>query len=635
MPTELVSDPIAELQRLERENAALDEQVKLLVRTEQRLFRTERERERELARIRALSELSLVSVGTDGPSTILERAAELVRASFDVDTVLAVCLLRAAEAGNHEQLVTAGLPQGHASPSSAVLDRVRRLISCSGGTPCVGARLSAAPGAEALAEISTALCAADQRVVACVPLTAVAGRVAGIVIGTRGERRAAFHRETLTAAHEPFLALLRLHLERALESCVLMQDLRQRTAELAASLAHLERAQQELLQAQKLQAIGQLAGGVAHEFNNILTVILGHAELAQNRIAPDRPEAADLQQVIAAGARAASVTQQLLAFGRKQRLRREAIDLNQLASAMASMVGRLLGEGIELSLHLHVGLEPAFGDRGQLEQAVLNLVVNARDALPRGGHVRIHTRPATVTDVELCAEHFDPADHVVLAVADDGVGMDAATRARIFEPFFTTKGLARGSGLGLAMVYGFVKQSNGFIGVVSELSGGSTFTLVLPTANVRPAAAQARSPGARANPEPGATILLVEDEDAIRRLAARLLTSAGFRVVEAATGEAALAAFENASGAIDVLVADVAVPRMNGIDLARELRCRAAALPVVWISGYAPEHLDSVRGTLAPCRVLQKPYQGQALVRAVRELLEAARALPKPPAATS
>ncbi len=628
MSTELAPDPVAEIERLERENAALDVQVKLLVRTEQRLCRARAEHERELARIRALGELSLAVTGAEEPAPILERAVELLRATFDVDTVLAVCVLRGADGNPSEQRVVAtGVPAERAALSVDLVERIRGFASSARGTAYAGASLSLPACPQALAVLGAALLPEAETLLASVPLAAVGGRAAGVVMAARGARRASFHRETLSAEHEPFLALLGLHLERALESCALTRDLRVRGEQLAASLTHLERAQEELLQAQKLQAIGQLAGGVAHEFNNILTVILGHAELAQNRVSPERPEAADLQQVISAGRRAATVTQQLLAFGRKQRLRREPIDLNELASAMASMVGRSLGEGIELGLSLHVGLAPAFGDRGQLEQAVLNLVVNARDALPRGGRVRIQTRPAHAADVELCGEDFDPPDHVVLEVADDGIGMDAATRARIFEPFFTTKGLAKGSGLGLAMVYGYLKQSQGFVGVASEPGRGTTLALVLPSANKRPAAA-ATADGVSGQRPPSATILLVEDEDAIRRLASRLLESAGWRVVEAATGDAAVTAFERAGGRIDLLIADVAVPRMNGIDLAIELRRKLPALPVVLISGYASEQLDGLREGLAACRVLQKPFAGQVLVATVRELLATASRSP-------
>ena len=621
MTSDTPISPQAELERLRRENATLDEQVKLLVRMEQRYHRARTEHERELARIRTLGELSLACIGVEDPATILERAVELVRATFDVDAVLAICAGDERHLHDDREPWVACAPPTAWPVSAAGVATVRHAAS---------RELAASIGApdSTHAELAAALDVEPAALVAWMPLASASGRFRGALLARRAERRAAFHREQLDPKHEPFLNLLRAHLERALESCILTRDLRERgrelaatNAELAASLDELEHAQEELLQSQKLQAIGQLAGGVAHDFNNLLTVILGHAEFARMRIPAGSPARDDVLQVIEAGNRAAVITQQLLAFGRKQRLTKEIVDLNELASATGRMLGRLLGEVVELRLVLHPNVPNAYCDRGQLEQAVLNLVVNARDAMPGGGQIQIVTRPATAADVERCGEDFDPRRFTVLAVEDDGVGMTDEVRARVFEPFFTTKGPASGAGLGLAMVYGYVKQSQGFVTVESEVGKGTTFTLVLPTE--RPS--DDRPAPRRASPPPvvgdGSTILVVEDDPTLRFVVGRALGEAGWNVIEAESVAEALAAVEHHGREVGVLVADVVMPRADGVELALRLRERWPELPVLLISGYPPERVEARRALLGPHRLLAKPFTGEQVVAEVQALL--------------
>ncbi|MBK7973641.1 MAG: response regulator [Deltaproteobacteria bacterium] len=623
--------PLAELERLRRENATLDEQVKLLVRMEQRFHRARTEHERELARIRTLGDLSLACIGVEDPATILECAVEVMRATFDVDAALAICVGDDERRPNDGAPWVACAPPGAWEASEAGVDAARRAAERAFDASIASPAATGEAGRAAHAALAAALGLEPAALVACMPLASPSGRFRGALVARRGERRAAFHRERLDPKHEPFLMLMRAHLERALESCTLTRDLRERgrelaaaNADLAASLEELRRAQ-ELLQSQKLQAIGQLAGGVAHDFNNLLTVILGHAEFARMRIPAGSPARDDVVQVIEAGNRAATITQQLLAFGRKQRLTKEVVDLNELASATGRMLARLIGERIQLKLVFQPDVASAYCDRGQLEQAVLNLVVNARDAMPNGGEIRIVTRAATATDVERCGEEFDPTRYVVLAVEDDGVGMPAEVRAHVFEPFFTTKGLASGAGLGLAMVYGYVKQSQGYVSVESEVGRGSTFTLVLPTERPGEGRVAPRSNPAPAAVGDGSTILVVEDDPTLRMVAVRAIGEAGWTVIEAESADAALTAVEKHGGVVDLLVADVVLPRADGVELANRLRKRWPALPVLLISGYPPERLEARRALAGEHRLLAKPFTCDQLVAEAQALLAEAR----------
>jgi two-component system, cell cycle sensor histidine kinase and response regulator CckA len=377
-----------------------------------------------------------------------------------------------------------------------------------------------------------------------------------------------------------------------------------------------------LRQAQKMEAIGQLAGGVAHDFNNLLTAILGYAKFAADSLPPGDQRRQDVEEVIKAGQRAAVLTRQLLAFSRTQVLQSTLVDLNVLVTGITDMLRRLIREHITLDLALLPGLALVRADAGQLEQVVMNLVVNARDAMERGGRLTIET-----TNVQLDATFGLPNQvvlsgwYVMLAVGDNGHGMDETTKRHLFEPFFTTKERGKGTGLGLATVYGIVKQSEGYIWVDSEPGQGSTFRVYLPRAERQ---TEADRPGVA--PAPGSegseTLLLVEDEAGVRDLARRMLVQAGYRVLVAANGEEAQLIFSEQHRSIDLLVTDVIMPGISGPDLFRRLTAERAGLRVVYISGYATEatarqlELDSGRP------YVQKPFTASQLATSVRGVLD-------------
>ena len=379
------------------------------------------------------------------------------------------------------------------------------------------------------------------------------------------------------------------------------------------------RLEAQLRQSQKMETVGRLAGGVAHDFNNLLTVILGNAGMALERIPPDSKES--ITEIIAAADRAANLTRQLLAFSRKQVLQTSVVNVNSIVSGIERMLRRLLDESIEF----HTVLDPSVGsvkvDTSQVEQVIVNLVVNAKDAMPDGGRLVIQTTSAEVGLPTFGDGNADvtPGSYVRVSVSDTGVGMDATTRSQIFEPFFTTKTRDKGTGLGLAMVYGIVRQSGGHLTVQSAVGKGSTFSIYLPRVD-QPAVAPERRLHERAGPLSGSeTILLVEDEEAVRTLATMVLKKYGYQVLTAANGEEAcrLAADHQ----IDLLVTDVVMPRMNGKDLASTLRSRHPGLPIVFMSGYTGE---TVAVHLTRDHVfLQKPFSPAGLATTVRRALDA------------
>ena len=383
------------------------------------------------------------------------------------------------------------------------------------------------------------------------------------------------------------------------------------------------RLESQLLQSQKLESIGRLAGGVAHDFNNHLTVILGYCGLLLEHLAADDPNRARVIDVRRAGERAATLTRQLLAFGRKQLLSPSPVSLNQIVSSMETMLRRLVPENIDVSTVLAPGLGAAMADTGQIEQVLMNLVVNARDAMPEGGELRIETAnvdlksPAGERDRGL-----DPGAYVTLAVTDTGIGMDERTRALIFEPFFTTKDLGKGTGLGLAMVYGIVKQSGGVIAVRSEPGEGSAFTVYFPRIDARagqipPAPVVERSRSGQG------TILLVEDQQAVRGLVAQVLQSFGYHVIEAGSGSQALALPESQVRSVDLLITDVVMPGMSGSELAARMSARREGLRVLFISGWAPNAIVQ-QGILEPSPAfLQKPFSPAQITARVGEMLSA------------
>jgi two-component system, cell cycle sensor histidine kinase and response regulator CckA len=380
--------------------------------------------------------------------------------------------------------------------------------------------------------------------------------------------------------------------------------------------------EERLLQAEKIESLGRLAGGIAHDFNNILTAILGYTEmLLVDRSAAD-PDRADLEQIRKAGLRAAALTQQLLAFSRKQVLMPRDVDLNEEVSGVQAMLGRLLRADITLTCAF--ADEPAVVrvDPAQIGQVIVNLVLNARDALPAGGRIALAIARVAASEIQAPPDvRPDDGHYVRLRVSDDGVGLTAEARAHLFEPFFTTKPVGKGTGLGLASVYGIVRQSNGFIVVDSEEGQGTTFTMHFPAVEpaTRPEAADRRT-AARGGSE---TILLVEDEDAVRVIVSTVLRRQGYKVLEAATPTAAIELFGRDSD-ISLLLTDVVMPEMTGPALAQRLVSVRPELRVLFISGYTDMAIPTDSPT-SNVSFLSKPFQASVLADRVRELLSRAK----------
>jgi PAS domain S-box-containing protein len=379
--------------------------------------------------------------------------------------------------------------------------------------------------------------------------------------------------------------------------------------------------QQQLLQAQKMDAVGRLAGGVAHDFNNLLTAIRGNAELLLLDIPPGDPRREDVEEIRKASDRAATLTRQLLAFSRRQVLQPRVLDLNGVVREMERMLRRLIGEDVELATRLDPALGQVRADPGQVEQVVLNLAVNARDAMPSGGRLTVETRNVELgEELKRAYPYVVPGAYVLLSVSDSGQGMDAETRERAFEPFFTTKPAGRGTGLGLSTVYGIVKQSGGFIWIDSELGRGTCIRIYLPPVG-EPAAAPAEEAAPAIAARGTGTVLLAEDEVTVRRLAVRVLSRAGYTVLEAADGEEALRVAAAHGGAIDLLVTDVVMPRLGGRVLVSRLREARPAVPVVYMSGYTEEAVQR-HGVLDPgTSFLGKPFTAEQLLGAVSTAL--------------
>jgi two-component system, cell cycle sensor histidine kinase and response regulator CckA len=390
----------------------------------------------------------------------------------------------------------------------------------------------------------------------------------------------------------------------------------------------------QLRQSQKLQAIGQLAGGVAHDFNNLLMVVKGHMELILGSMPTHDPLYPRLDQVQKAANRASSLTRQLLAFSRMQVLQPQVLDLNAIVAGMIQMLSRIIGENIELSFRPAGILGRVKADAGQMEQVLLNLVVNARDAMPGGGRLIIETGNIEL-DQTYASLHtvVKPGAYVMLAVSDTGCGMDATTQARIFEPFFTTKDTGKGTGLGLSTVYGVIKQSDGYIWVYSEPGQGSTFKVYLPLASESVESAKAATAPIPARGSE--TILLVEDEENVRSLVRDFLQNNGHTVLEAPNGAEAVRLAESHTGHIDLLVSDVIMPQMSGRELCDELRRRMPDLKVLFISGYTDDAVvrhGVVEGDVA---FLQKPFSMRSLLSKIREVLDGTTAAVPSPVSAS
>ena len=391
---------------------------------------------------------------------------------------------------------------------------------------------------------------------------------------------------------------------------------------LANDVTERKRLEEQYRQTQRMEAVGQLAGGVAHDFNNLLTVITGYSDLLLQSLKDRTADQRRVQEIQRAAARAASLTRQLLAFSRKQVLEPRVLDLDEVVQGMAPMLSRLLGEHVTLRTPRARALGCVKADRGQIEQVVMNLAINARDAMPEGGTLTI-----ALSDVELDGAArgggtaLRSGRHVMLAVSDTGCGMDAATRARIFEPFFTTKEIGKGTGLGLATVYGIVQQSDGAIEVESEPGRGSTFRVCLP--RVEPLAESVDDDEGAAGAAPGMeAVLVVEDEEVVRSLEQEVLSRHGYRVLAASDAQEALALEERCREHIALLITDVVMPGRSGRELAQEFLRRRPETRVLYVSGYANDAYVS-RGLLeSGTWFLQKPFSTEALARKVRDILD-------------
>ena len=411
------------------------------------------------------------------------------------------------------------------------------------------------------------------------------------------------------------------HAAVALENSRLLHESRRAYDELAQTQGQLE-------QAQKMDAIGRLAGGVAHDFNNLLTVILGRTDILLAQIKTEDPVRRGIALIQRTAGRAAELTKQLLAFSRKQVLEAVVLDLGVVTTDMKDMLARLIGEDIALVTNLAADLGHVKADRGQIEQVVMNLAINARDAMPQGGQLVVETANA-----DLGGEYVRrnvgsrPGPHVMLAVSDSGQGIPLELQKHIFEPFFTTKEQGKGTGLGLATVYGIVKQSGGYIEVDSAPGRGTTFRIYLPRVDAATPAAE-RGPRAAAPTGGTETILLVEDEDGVRELARDILRSNGYTVLEARNGAEALRLGEGHRGPLELLLTDVVMPRMSGRELAERMTALRADVTVLYMSGYTDDAVIRHGVLGSDTAFLQKPFTPAALVQRVRETLDLARRVP-------
>ena len=384
------------------------------------------------------------------------------------------------------------------------------------------------------------------------------------------------------------------------------------------NLSERQRLEGELRQSQKMEAIGKLAGGIAHDFNNVLTTILGLSEAMIQGHTP--PNSESLKEIHHAAKHAAELTHHLLAFSRRQILQMRSLRLEAVVQNLAKMVSRVIGEDIRLEIACGNGLPPVRGDQSQIEQVLLNLCLNARDAMPQGGGLRIEVRPEMLSEA-WCAKHKGarPGSYVLLSVKDTGVGMDNATLERIFEPFFTNKGLGKGTGLGLSMVYGIIKQHDGFIQVASKPGAGAEFNIYFPGADHEPEAARPSEP---APTERGsATILVVEDEKSVRKLVMEVLPKLGYRVLAAADGEEAIKVFERWGDQIDLVLLDAILPKFGGREVYDQIRKRKPSVRFVFTSGYNEEFINRKFELDPSFLFLRKPFSTKELTALIQAAL--------------
>jgi PAS domain S-box-containing protein len=402
-------------------------------------------------------------------------------------------------------------------------------------------------------------------------------------------------------------------------------------ATIALDLTDRKQLEAQLRQAQKMEAIGRLAGGVAHDFNNLLTVITGRSQILLARLGAEDPARRQIDLILKTAEQAAALTRQLLAFSRKQVLQPKVLDPNRIVSRMKKMLRRLIGEHIELVTETRPGLGHVRADPGQLEQVMLNLVVNARDAMPEGGRLTVETADAELDDA-FCRQHpgARAGPHVMLAVSDTGVGIDGETQAHLFEPFFTTKGVGKGTGLGLATVYGIVKQSGGYVAVTSAPGHGARFEIYLPRVD-EPLSQGEDELWPEELLQGRETILLAEDQPDVRELARDVLQLSGYSVLEAKDGAEALELAERERAPVHLLLTDVVMPQMSGRELAARLRARHPGLRVLFMSGYTDDAIVRQEVLESGTAFLQKPFTPDALGRKVRELLDSTGGGRRPP----
>ena len=449
-----------------------------------------------------------------------------------------------------------------------------------------------------------------------------------------------FHEKIRRAAHGELIAGLERRRQRkdgtVVDVAIWTAPLRDAAGSVAgiimaiADISERKKLEEQLRHSQKMEAVGRLAGGVAHDFNNLLTIINGYGHMMLDVFNPGDRMHSHAEQIVKAGNQAAALTTQLLAFSRRQIIQPKPVDLNHVITNIEKMLRRVIGEDIVLYTLLSPELERVKADPNQMEQVLINLVANARDAMPQGGALTISTKNVELDTPLICeGSEMPPGCYVEMAVIDTGAGMDADTRTHLFEPFFTTKERGKGTGLGLSSVYGSVRQNGGGILVCSELGQGATFCIYLP---------QLREPVPQMNPEPAPrsirgseTILLVEDEAPLRKMLRESLASAGYRVLEATDGTDALRKWEREAASIDLLLTDVVMPLLNGHELAKRMISVAPHVQVIYISGYADDVL-AYHGTLAPDTILiQKPFSPAALTLKVREVLDSRKRNPLVP----
>jgi signal transduction histidine kinase/CheY-like chemotaxis protein len=391
-----------------------------------------------------------------------------------------------------------------------------------------------------------------------------------------------------------------------------------------ADITEHKRLEEQVRQSQKMEAVGQLTGGIAHDFNNILAVILGNAEFLMESLSEADPRRTDAEAILEAGQRAAGLTRQLLAFSRRQVIQPRALNLNDIVSGVEKMLHRVIGEDIQLTCSLGADLGIVRADPGQIEQVIMNLVVNARDAMPVGGKLSIETANVEL-DEENAASRGTSRPFVMLAISDTGCGMDAETKRRLFEPFFTTKGIGKGTGLGLSTCYGIVAQSGGRIGVYSELGQGSVFKVYLPSIQVE-AAQSARTATAAPTLTGHETVLLVEDDQQVRATVRRVLVGLGYDILEARDGDEAAAMSLCHQGRIDMVLSDVIIPGCNGPDVVKRIHATDDRVRALFMSGYTDHAVLRDQMLQKGMNFIQKPFTPVAIARKVREVLDAPHA---------